>query len=145
MGLKLLTVCGRSCEECEAYLARKEKKLNAKAGAPISNGYRPEIEATDELRPVDAAYYQLLIGILRWVVELGRFNMCVKVSMLSSCLDMPRKGHIQQLFHIFAYLKKHQNTEMVFYPPFPYFDADKLQRQDWSQTVYGYSPLGSTT
>ena len=40
----------------EAYLARKEKKLNAKVGAPISNGYRPEIEATNELRPVDAAY-----------------------------------------------------------------------------------------
>ena len=42
----------------EAYLASKEKNLNAKAGEPISNGYRPEIEATDELRPVDAFYYQ---------------------------------------------------------------------------------------
>ena len=39
----------------ETYLASKEKKINAKAGAPISNGYRPETEATDELRPVDAA------------------------------------------------------------------------------------------
>ena len=26
----------------EAYLSRKYKKLNAKAGTPISNGYRPE-------------------------------------------------------------------------------------------------------
>ena len=26
----------------ETYLARKEKKLNAKAGTPISNGYIPE-------------------------------------------------------------------------------------------------------
>ena len=40
----------------EAYLARKERKLNAKSGAPISNGCRPEIEATDELITVDAAY-----------------------------------------------------------------------------------------
>ena len=31
----------------EAYLARREKNLNAKAGAPISNGYRPDTEATD--------------------------------------------------------------------------------------------------
>ena len=31
----------------EAYLARKNKKLNAKAGAPISNEYRPETEATN--------------------------------------------------------------------------------------------------
>ena len=61
----------------EAYLARKEKKLNAKAGAPISNGYRPETEATDELRPVDAAYYQSFIGILGWTFELGRVDICV--------------------------------------------------------------------
>ena len=49
----------------EAYLARKENKLNAKSGAPISNEYRPETEATDELQPVDYAYYQSLIGILQ--------------------------------------------------------------------------------
>ena len=42
----------------EAYLARKEKKLNAKAGAPISKWYRPETEATDKLLPVDDSYYQ---------------------------------------------------------------------------------------
>ena len=40
----------------EEYLTRKENNLNAKDGAPISNGYRPETEETDELRTVDAAY-----------------------------------------------------------------------------------------
>ena len=33
----------------EAYLASKEKKLNSKDGAPISNGCRPDTEATNEL------------------------------------------------------------------------------------------------
>ena len=33
----------------EAYLASKEKNLNAKTGAPVSDGYIPETEATDEL------------------------------------------------------------------------------------------------
>ena len=42
----------------EAYLARKEKKLNAKAGTHISNGYRSEIEATNELQSFNAVYYQ---------------------------------------------------------------------------------------
>ena len=78
----------------EQYLLRKENKLNSKAGTPIYNGYRPETEATDELRPVDAAYYQLLIGILRWMVDLGRVDICVEVSMLPSCLDMPIEGHL---------------------------------------------------
>ena len=40
----------------EAYFVRKDKNLNDKASAPIYNRYRPETEATDELRPVDAAY-----------------------------------------------------------------------------------------
>ena len=60
----------------KSYVASKKKKLNNKAGAPISNGYIPDTEATDELRPVDATYYHSLIGILRWMVELGRFNIC---------------------------------------------------------------------
>ena len=124
----------------EAHLARKNKNLNAKAGAPISNGYRPETEATGELRPVDADYYQSLIGILSWMVELGRVDICVEVSMISSCLDIPREGHIQQLFHIFDYLKKHHNTEMVFDPSVTNFDADKFQLQYWSHTVYGDAP-----
>ena len=124
----------------EAYLARKEKNSNAKADAPITNRYRTDTEATDELWPVDYDYYQLLIGILRWMVELGRFNICVEVSMISSCLDIPREGHLQQLFHIFSYLKKHHNTEMVFDTSVPNFGADKFQLQDWSQTMYGDSP-----
>ena len=39
--------------------------------APMSNGYRPELDESDELDEVDAAYYQSLIGVLRWIVELG--------------------------------------------------------------------------
>ena len=68
----------------EAYLARKENNINAKSGAPISDGYRPETEATIELRPVDSAYYRSLIGILRWMVELVRFDIFAEVSMISS-------------------------------------------------------------
>ena len=54
--------------------------------------------------------------------------------MKSYCLDIPIHRH--QLFHIFAYLKKHHNTEMVFDLYVTDFNAEKLHRQDWSQTVY---------
>ena len=60
--------------------------------------------------------------------------------MLSSCLAMPIEGHLHQLFHEFSYLKKHHNTDMLFDPSVPDFDADKFQRQYWSQTVYGDTP-----
>ena len=74
------------------------------------------------------------------MVELGRVDICAEVLMLSSCLVMPREGHLQQLFHIFAYLKKHHNIETVFDPSVPDLDVDKFQRQYWDQYVYGDEP-----
>ena len=40
----------------------------------------------------------------------------VEVSMMSSHLALPREGHMKEIYHIFAYLKAHSNTEMVFDP-----------------------------
>ena len=79
------------------------------------------------------------------MVELRRVDICVEVSMIYSCLAMHREVHLHQLFHIFAYLKKQNNTELVFDPSVTEFDADKFQGQDCSQTVYGYPPPGLTT
>jgi len=129
----------------EAYLEKKGIKLPgyegprlpARASAPLKPGYRPELDVSDELGPEEASYYQSLIGILRWMVELGRVDICVDVSMMSSHLALPRQGHLEQLFHIFGYLKKHHNAEMIFDPTEPDIDESKFVRQDWSHTVYG--------
>jgi hypothetical protein len=120
----------------ESYLASKGEKLAARASSPISHGYRPEIDVTEELGPADSAWYQSLIGILRWIVELGRADICVEVSMMSSYLVLPRRGHLEQVLHIFAHLRKHHNAEMVFDPTEPEIDEEKFARQDWSHTVY---------
>jgi len=62
------------------YLEKLNKDLHQKdqtyflpkrANAPFRNDYRPEIDVSAELSPEFAAYYQSLIGILRWMVELG--------------------------------------------------------------------------
>ena len=37
---------------------------------PIKRDYRPELDESEELNNVDAAYFQSLIGVLRWIVEL---------------------------------------------------------------------------
>ena len=78
------------------------------------------------MNAVDAAYYQSLIGVVRWMVELGRVDICTEVSMLSSCLALPREGHLSQLFRMFSYLEKQHNCEMVFDHTVPEIDkADK--------------------
>ena len=73
-----------------------------KPGTPIPTFYSPDLNITPELISTDAAYYQLLVGILRWIVELGRVEICLEVSLMSSHLALPREGHLDKLFHIFA-------------------------------------------
>ena len=49
----------------------KHWKMPNKADTPLTTTYRPELDISRELNEADAAYYQSLIGILRWIVELG--------------------------------------------------------------------------
>ena len=59
-------------------------------------------------------------------MELGRVDINVEASMMSSHLAMPRKGHMQELLHVFVYLKKHMNTELVFDPSEPETDMNSI-------------------
>lgn len=122
----------------EKYLDTNGSKLPRKAETPIQTSYRPELDITDELKGAEAAYYQSLIGILRWIVELGRVDICLEVSIMSSHLAMPRKGHLEQVLHIFSYLRKYHNTEMVFDPSDPVVDEAAFERQDWTSTEFGH-------
>ena len=71
------------------------------------------------------------------MVELGRVDICTDVSMMSSHLAMPRRGHLGALFIMFAYLKKHHNSEMIFDPSEPDIDMSIFPREDWSLSIYG--------
>jgi len=74
------------------------------------------------------------------MVELERVDLCVEVSMIPSHLALPRKGHLEQLYHIFAYLKKHHNADMPFDPTKPEMINEpqfEFEKQDWSSSMYG--------
>lgn len=57
--------------------------------------------------------------------------------MLSSHLALPRQGHLEQVFHIFSYLSKYHNTEMVFDPSKPNIDKPIFGRKNWSSSKFG--------
>src|SRR6056300_439463 len=96
----------------------------------MRTSYRPELDTYPELTGKDASYCMSLIGILRWIVELGRSDICLECSMMSSCLALPRVGHLEQVMHIFGYLKQHHNAELVFDPTYPEIDEDAFQKKD---------------
>ena len=59
-----------------------------------------------------------MIGILRWATEIGRVDILTELSLLSAYQASPRRGHFEQVIHIFAFLKEHQKLTL-------YFDATK--------------------
>ena len=85
-----------STQSVEATLAQKGNKLPTKCITPLSSGYRPEVDVSPELGAEGHRYYQELIGMLRWAVEIGRLDILLEVSMLSHHLALPREGHLEQ-------------------------------------------------
>ena len=120
----------------EKYLKEKGLSLPKNASAPFPNDYRPEIDISPELNPSEAAHYQSIIGILRWIVELGRADITLESSMMASCLALPRKGHLNCLYHILGYLKNKHNAEMIFDPTEPDIDESAFPKENWEHSVY---------
>ena len=56
---------------------------------------------------------------------------------MASMMAMPRQGHLEQLYHMFAYLKTKHNSSMVFDPTEPDVDESQFEKENWSVTVYG--------
>ena len=80
------------------------------AKSPFANEYCPELDITPELNIKYCSYYQSQIGILRWMVELGRTDIITEVSELASQLALPREGHLEAVFRTYSYLKYKTNT-----------------------------------
>ena len=121
----------------EEHLAKQGgRKLAKRASAPFPTGYIPELDQTRELDEKESSYYQSLIGILRWMVEIGRTDIITEVSTLASHLVLPREGHLEALYHVFAYLKKKHNSRIVLDPTYPEINMDDFKQCDWKE-FYG--------
>jgi hypothetical protein len=90
------------------------KRLPTKITAPLASGYCLELDQTSELNAERQNYFQGLIGVLHWICELGRLDILMPVLLLSRYLVSARCGHLDQVFHIFAYLKRFDASTMVF-------------------------------
>jgi len=133
---------GLSAEQCiknaiknvEAKISELGQTLLSKkyASTPLSNKYRPELDYSPLLNDEAANYYQQLIGVLRWIVELGRIDIHVHTAMMSSHMMQPREGHLKEVLHIFAYLKHHANASMIFDDVCVNWDDESFPKHNWT-------------
>ena len=74
--------------------------------------------------------YQELIGILRSAVDIGRLDILLELSLISSQLVLPRVGHLQAVYRVFGYLKQVPNRNLYFDPRKPMISEDRFQKFD---------------
>ena len=63
---------------------------------------------TEELGQELASQYLQLIGICLWAVEIGRVDILFEISFLSQYQAGTRLGHMEVIYNVFVYFKKHE-------------------------------------
>ena len=127
------TYVKNAVKNVKLLLQEEGRGLKSTAKTPFpSSSYRPEVDTTDECNSEQSTRFQNLIGVLRWAVELGRLDVYTEVALLSQHLALPRIGHLEAVYHVFAYLAKHETSRIIFdsSDQVPYDPT--YHRPDWS-------------
>ena len=74
---------------------------------------------------------------MRWMVEIGRIDISIEVSLISSHLAYSQKGHLGGALHVMDCLKQKHNPRLVFDPTYPKIDESIFKDCDWKD-FYGY-------
>jgi hypothetical protein len=119
----------QNVKECLAALPGDQKLMN-KAYGPFAGGYKPDLDESPDMDTTRANFYKSQIGIMRLCVELGCIDIITELSMFSTYLCFPREGHLEYVFHVFAYLGLHHNARVVFDPTYPAVDMGTFIKTD---------------
>ena len=81
---------------------------------PLEPDYHPEVDTSPLLDDDRTNYYQSMIGILLWASELGCIDITQEVGLMARFGALPREGHFDTVVRMFAYLKKHLHSRLVY-------------------------------
>jgi Reverse transcriptase (RNA-dependent DNA polymerase) len=121
-----------SVKNVEEVLSKKGLRLPTKCYTPLPTEYRPELDTSAELKSDGIQYFQELIGMLRWAVEIGRVDILLETSLMSTHLAMPRVGHLDQVYRMFGYLKLYPKRKLAFDPQHPTISERAFCTFDWN-------------
>ena len=128
---KALQVVQHKMAECGVYF----KSSNITVEYPFSSqSYRPELDPTEECSEEQTEFYQSLIGILRWLCEIGRIDILTETSLLLTYFTCPRFGYLHQALYVFKYLKDHNRSKVVFDPAYVGINDNHLPMDDRAST-----------
>ena len=121
----------------EEKLLNNKRRMPTWCYSPLTTNYALEMDATPELKADDVQYYQELIGLLRWAVDIGRIDILIEVSLMSSYLASPREGHLEEVIHIFGYLKHKPKQKILLVPQRPIVIESRFLVFSWEDLYCG--------
>ena len=86
----------------------------------------------------EAAYFQSLIGVLRWIIELGKVDIFLEASMTSSRLDLLIEEILNQLCHMLSHVKKHHDAQLVFDSSDDTVDSSRFESRDCTSSEFNH-------
>jgi len=138
-GLSPSKYFAQAVKNCQTHLTEKlhdRYRLPKQADSPFQCDCAPEMDTTDPLDPECSSFYQHLIGVTRWMVELGRVDIATEISLFSSHLAYPREGHLEAALQVMGYLKQKHDSRLIFDPTYPKIDMSSFPTYDWTE-FYG--------
>ena len=138
---------GRWCIGCKKYLkeaiTRVENLMGEvpKCNKPIEANDHPEEDSSNLLDDDNHKKYQMLIGMLNWIVTIGRLDIAYAVSSLSRFTSCPRKGHLERAISVFGYLKRYPNRRIVVDSSDPEIEGDlRVLEPDYTEVFKEFCP-----
>ena len=118
-------------ENNEQYLTKSNQRPPTRCKTPVMSGYWLETDTLPKLKAEGVTQYNGMVKVLRWSVELGRVGILLETSLMSMYLALPCRGHLEQLFHMFRYLKVHPKRKLSFNPQHTTIDECLFAAHDW--------------
>ena len=111
--------CKAAVQKVKKVLKDHVRRLTSKCRETLKPGYRPELDRSPELKADGVQYYQELIGMLLWAVEIVRIDILLEVSLMSTHLGLPLIEHLDHLYHVVGFPKEKPKLNLAFDPAHP--------------------------
>jgi hypothetical protein len=122
----------------EAYF-RYFKEKPKQCSSPLPSDDHPELDDTILIDCLGITIYMSLVGMLQWLITLGRLDVMQAVTAMSAFRCAPRQGHMDRAKRIYGYVDRYREAAIRVRPGMPDLRAldASYPTYDWSTSVYG--------
>ena len=120
---------------CTNIIKKYEQLLNGELcefNMPMASDYHPELDTSEFLDERTTSIYQGLIGSANWMVSITRFDIAHAMNTMARYGVKPREGHLQGVKHVFGYIKKYPQGQLILDTNDHDWSQYKIEDYNWS-------------